>query len=199
MAAYFSVKISNNWLRSCKFKQCDYIRCRTINTLDQQSLHKQRAFTKNNKHYKSLGNISTIHNAKYSQRPPTNQRRLVPTIFSYFSSAQREARERRHDGITSLAQTPIHNVYSIINSTSSHEKKSPFRLMFYSAQMINFVTVTGATLAGICALNGNLDLTTNIPWSENLIQDYIGLGVIGILTPLLLGQMWFLLWRIPIR
>ena len=47
-------------------------------------------------------------------------------------------------------------------------------------------------------LTGNLDLS-RIPWSENLTMDYVGIGILATLTPILIGKMCYMLSRVPIR
>ena len=70
--------------------------------------------------------------------------------------------------------------------------------MFYAAQMANFGLAVTLSAASIKYLTGNLDLSW-IPWSENLTMDYVGIGIIATLTPILISKICYMLSRVPIR
>ena len=200
MAAYTSNKAIKYLQQNYKLTNFYSFKCRKIHTLDKKILVKSSSLKYDN-HLKPFGSVFINQHKNYSQKIPKSRPEVIPSIFSYFTRAQREARERRTDGITSIANTPVHNVYSLINSSTpaafTGSRKNPIRQMFYGAQIANFSLLSGATITGISALTGNFNIT--IPWSENITLDYIGLGMIAALTPLFLGSLWFLLLRIPIR
>lgn len=197
MTAYFTNTVTKIWVNSYKVAKCEYVINRKIHYVDRQILKKSTTHLKLEKHkVQSFRYQSPYKN--YSQKFPSGQQKLVPSIFSYFSTAKREARERRTDGITSLAKTPTHNVYSLINSTDSH-KKGPLRQMFYAAQIANLGFAAALSTVSIKYLTGNLDPSSLIPWSENLAMDYVAIGIMATLTPIFLSKVSLLLSRIPIR
>jgi len=200
MAVYTSNKATKFLQQNYSLTNFYSLKCRKIYTLDKTIFVKASSLKYDN-HFKPFGSVLIYHHKNYSQKIPKSRPEVIPSIFSYFTRAQREARERRTDGITSIANTPVHNVYSLINSTTpagfTGSRKNPLRQMFYCAQIANFSIVSGATVAGISALTGNFNIT--IPWSENITLDHIGIGMLAALTPIILGSLWLLLLRIPIR
>ena len=197
MTAYFTKTVTKIWVNSHKLVKCEYVINRKIHNVEQQILKKSTSYLKLEKHKVQSFRYQTPYK-NYSQKFPSGQQKIVPSIFSYFSTAKREARERRTDGITSLAKTPTHNVYSLINSTD-HNKKGPLRQMFYAAQMANFGLAVALSTASIKYLTGNLDPSSLIPWSENLTMDYVGLGIMATLTPIFISKICHMLSRVPIR
>ena len=198
MTAYFTKTATKTWLNSYKLAKCEYMINRKISYVEHKILKRSTSYLKLEKHYKVQSFKYQTQYKNYSQKFPSGQQKLVPTIFSYFSTAKREARERRTDGITSLAKTPTHNVYSLINSTDNN-KKSSLRQMFYAVQIANFGLVVALSTASIKYMTGNLDPSSLIPWGENLTMDYIGIGILAILTPLFISKMCHMLSRVPIR
>jgi len=198
MTAYFTKTATKTWLNSYKLAKCEYMINRKISYVEHKILKRSTSYLKLEKHYKVQSFKYQTQYKNYSQKFPSGQQKLVPTIFSYFSTAKREARERRTDGITSLAKTPTHNVYSLINSTDNN-KKSSLRQMFYAVQIANFGLVVALSTASIKYLTGNLDPSSLIPWGENLTMDYIGIGILATLTPLFISKMCHMLSRVPIR
>ena len=198
MATYFSSKISKNCLSNYKLVKREYIMCRKLNAFQPQILIKSPIFVKCEKLVKSPGLVCQVQYKNYSQKPP-NGRNVVPSILSYFSSNQREARERRTDGITSLAKTPTHSIYSLLNSPGGQKKSYLVKNIFHVAQILNLSLIVGFSSLSTKYFMGILDLSSMIQWSEDPIQDYIGIGIIATLTPFIWAHMLLMMSRIPIR
>ena len=133
----------------------------------------------------------------YSQKSSANSHKQLPSILSYFSSAQRERRERRNDGIAMQEPSQRNNVHCVYSLTSSSNKNSNLSWAFYTCQTIN---LSGALALLSAAVSGRLsNLYAQIPWGEHAIMDDIGLGLMAIINSGIILGYSYLLWRVPIR
>lgn len=133
----------------------------------------------------------------YSQNSSSNSRKPLPSILSYFSSAQRERRERRNDGIAMQEPSQRNNVNCVYSLTSSSNKNSNLSWLFYTCQTINLslaLALLSATVSGSLS-----NVYAHIPWGEYAILDEIGLGLMAIINSGFILGYSYLLWRIPIR
>ena len=136
----------------------------------------------------------------YSQNMPNKNRQIIPAILSYFSGAQREIRERRTDGIPlhgPKERNYMHMVYSLRSPGGGYGKSSPIPSMFYTIQSVNLVGLISAAIATGLGVTGNLSL--QIPWSDHIVLDQIGIGTICFTSSIMLLGFAFALWRFPIR
>ena len=133
----------------------------------------------------------------YSQNSSSNSRKPMPSVLSYFSSAQRERRERRNDGIAMQEPSQRNNVHCVYSLTSSSNKNSNLSWLFYTCQTIN---LSGALALLSATVSGGLsNVYAQIPWGENAIMDEIGLGLMAIINCGIILGYSYLLWRVPIR
>ena len=132
----------------------------------------------------------------YSQNSSSNSRKPLPSILSYFSSAQREKRERRNDGIAMQEPSQRHNVQCVYSLTSS-SSNSNLSWLFYTCQTLN---LSGALALLSATVSGRLsNVYAHIPWGEYAILDEIGLGLMAIINSGIILGYSYMLWRIPIR
>ena len=131
---------------------------------------------------------------------PHQENRKVPSIWSYFSRAQRDIRERRADGIpvpdpTQRQSTNL--VYSLRNPGSGESKTTELRSGLYTLQTLNLTIALTSVWACAAIFSGQ---PLPIPWSEEcLICDQIGIGLLGAMTSIMYFGSMFVLWRFPIR
>ena len=133
----------------------------------------------------------------YSQNSSSNSPKPMSSVLSYFSSAQRERRERRNDGIAMQEPSQRNNVHCVYSLTSSSNKNANLSWLFYTCQTINLsgaLTLLSATVSG-----GLSNVYAQIPWGENAIMDEIGLGLMAIINCGIILGYSYLLWRVPIR
>ena len=134
---------------------------------------------------------------QYSQNSSSNSRKPLPSILSYFSSAQRERRERLNDGIAMQEPSQRNNIHCVYSLTSSSNKNSNLSWLFYTCQTIN---LSGALALLSAAVSGRLSsVYAEIPWGEHVIMDEIGLGLMAIINSAFILGYSYILWRIPIR
>lgn len=133
----------------------------------------------------------------YSQKSSSNSHKPLPSILSYFSSAQREGRERRNDGIAMQEPSQRNNVHCVYSLTSSSNKNSNLSWLFYTCQTMN---LSGALALFAAVVSGRLpNVYAHIPWGEYVIMDEIGLGLMAIINSGIILGYSYILWRIPIR
>ena len=137
----------------------------------------------------------------YSQNNPNKNRQILPTIISYFSSAQREIRERRADCIPLFDENEknyIHRVYSLRAPGGGYGKYSPILSMLYTVQTVNLMGLITAGLATGFGMMGKISV--QIPWNQDsMVLDQIALGIISVTTSLMVFTFVFALWRFPVR
>ena len=137
-----------------------------------------------------------------SEKIRQKEHRTVPSIWSYFSSAQRDIRERRADGLPlpdTTQRQSLHRVYSLGSPGEGGTKLSKFRAAFYTLQTFNLSVLLGSALSCAYLLTGSLP-SLPITWSEDcVICNQIALGLGGIIMSIYLFGSMFMLWRFPIR
>ena len=136
----------------------------------------------------------------YSQNMPNKNRQIIPAILSYFSGAQREIRERRTDGIPLHGPNErnyMHMVYSLRSPGGGYGKSSPIPSMFYTIQSVNLAGLILATISTGLRATGKLSL--QLPWSDQIVLDQIGIGIICFTSSIMVLSAAFALWRFPIR
>ena len=208
MAAYNTFQASKGWFRKPIFLLCRSKQNIKLDNFDKHIYKESNITTTLRLKYTST--LSKSINKHHVQRlhsqtqPPTN-RGLVASIMSYFSGSQREARERKTDGIPLPEpgkRNYIHNVYTFGNLSGTKEKRlfSPFT--FNALQTANLLGLVG--VVGTCgkALIGNFkwDIFNGLIRSEEYaILDQIGLGLVFVVSSLMYTGFSFFLYRVPIR
>ena len=136
-----------------------------------------------------------------SEKVRQNEHRTVPSIWSYFSSAQRDIRERRADGLPlpdTTQKQSLHRVYSLGSPGEGGTKLSEFRAAFYTLQIFNLSVLLGSSLSCGYLLTGSLP-SFHILSEDCVICNQIALGLGGIMMSIYLFGSMFMLWRFPIR
>ena len=149
---------------------------------------------------------TSLHNAhskqvvrRLSQTPP-EKRITNPSIWSYFSSSQKELRERRRDGMPLPEATQKQDVLRVFTLRTPASTKGflTFTTFFHSIQVILLSSLIASAKVIGTVMTGNI-ASLPIPWSECLVCDQIGIGLASITTSGIMYGLAFILWRFPIR